>query len=151
MTIDQLQTTDYQKTIRLQASASEVFDALTTLTSLSSWWTRATGSGKAGGELRFFFDSPTDACVLRVDRADRPTLVKWTVTECAFLPDWVGTRPTFTITPVEGDGSELHFRHHGLTPELECIEMCTLGWNSYLAKLGQYAGSGQYAESGQSS
>lgn len=143
MTIDQLQTTDYQKTIRLQASASEVFDALTTLTSLSSWWTRATGSGKAGGELRFFFDSPTDACVMRVDRADSATLVEWTVTECAFLPDWVGTRPTFTITPIEDDGSELHFRHHGLTPELECIEMCTLGWNSYLASLRQHVESGQ--------
>jgi len=143
MTIDQLQTTDYQKTIRLQASASEVFDALTTLTSLSSWWTRTTGFGEADGELRFFFDSPTDACVMRVDQADRPTLVEWTVTECAFLPDWVGTRPTFTITPVENDGSELHFRHHGLTPELACIEMCTLGWNSYLTSLRRYVESGQ--------
>lgn len=142
MTIDQLQTTDYQKTIRLQASASEVFDALTTITSLSSWWTRATGSGEAGGELRFFFGSATDVCVMRVDRAERPALVEWTVTECAFLPDWVGTRPTFTITPVEGEGSELQFRHHGLTPELECIEMCTLGWNTYLASLRQYVESG---------
>ena len=143
MTTDQLQTTDYQKAIRLQASVSAVFDALTTVTSLGSWWTRATGSGEAGGELRFFFDSPTDACVMRVDHADRPTLVEWTVTECAFLPDWVGTRPTFTITPVENDRSELFFRHHGLTPELACIEMCTLGWNSYLASLRQYVESGQ--------
>lgn len=55
----------------------------------------------------------------------------------------MGTRPTFTITPAQGDGTELHFRHHGLTPELECIEMCTLGWNSYLASLRQYVESGQ--------
>ena len=75
--------------------------------------------------------------------ADRPTLVEWTVTECAFLPDWVGTRPTFTITPVENDRSELFFRHHGLTPELACIEMCTLGWNSYLTSLRRYVESGQ--------
>ena len=143
MTIDQLQTTDYQKAIRLQASVSAVFDALTTVTSLGSWWTRATGSGEAGGELRFFFDSPTEPCVMRVDRADRPSLVEWVVTECAFLPDWVGTRPTFAISPVEGGGSELLFRHHGLTPELECIEMCTLGWNTYLASLRQYVESGQ--------
>ena len=57
---------------------------------------------------------------MRVDWADRSALVEWTVTECAFLPDRVGTRPTFQIiTPVEGDGSELHFRHHGLITELE--------------------------------
>src|SRR6266702_2341855 len=38
--------------------ASEVFDALTTITSLSSWWTRAAGSGEAGGELRFSSAQP---------------------------------------------------------------------------------------------
>ena len=53
MTTDQAQTADYQKTIRLRACASDVFDALTTVTGLSSWWTRATGSGEAGGEVRF--------------------------------------------------------------------------------------------------
>jgi uncharacterized protein YndB with AHSA1/START domain len=143
MTIDQDQTADYQKTIRLRASASDVFDALTTVTGLSSWWTQATGSGEAGGEVRFFFTSPTEPCVMHVDQADRPTLVEWTVTECAFLPDWVGTRPVFTITPVEDGGSELHFRHHGLTPELECIEMCTDGWNTCLTSLSQFAESGQ--------
>jgi hypothetical protein len=54
-----------------------------------------------------------------------------------------GTRPVFTITPVEGGGTELHFRHHGLTPELECIEMCTDGWNTCLASLSELAESGQ--------
>lgn len=143
MTLDQLQTADYEKTIRLQASPSEVFDALTTVTGLSSWWTRVTGLGEAGGELRFYFDSPTDACVMHVDSADRPARVEWTVAECAFLPDWVGTRPTFTITPVEGDASDLHFRHHGLTAELDCIEMCTLGWDTYLSSLRRYVETGE--------
>jgi hypothetical protein len=31
----------------------------------------------------------------------------------------------------------------GLTPELECIEMCTDGWNTCLASLSQLAESGQ--------
>lgn len=138
MTTDQIQTTDYQKTIRLQASASAVFDAVTTVASLSAWWTRATGSGDTGGELRFYFDSPVDACVMQVDEATRPTRVQWTATECAFLPDWVGTQPTFTITPDGSDACELHFRHHGLTSELECIDMCTVGWDTYLASLRRY-------------
>ncbi len=129
MTIDQFQTTDYQKAIRLQASVSAVFDALTTVTSLGSWWTRATGSGEASGELRFFFDSPTEPCVMRV-------VLEWVV-RSGFVDGWVEV-----ICPVEGGGSELHFRHHGLTPELECIEMCTLGWNTYLASLRQYVESG---------
>ena len=37
--------------------------------------------------------------------------------------------------PVDGDASELTFRHVGLTSELECIDMCTRGWDHYLASL----------------
>jgi uncharacterized protein YndB with AHSA1/START domain len=143
MTINDVEVADFQQTMLLQASADAVFDALTTVTGLSSWWTRTTGFGGVGGELRFYFDSPTEACVMQVDRADRPTRVEWTVTQCSFLPDWVGTRPTFTITPVGDDKAELHFRHHGLTPQLECIEMCTVGWNTYLASLRGFLHSGK--------
>jgi len=133
--------TDYQKTLRVQAKPEALYDALTTVSGLSSWWTRVTGSGDAGGELRFFFDPP-DPCVMRVERAT-PTSVQWTVTECAFLPDWVGTRPTFTITAVDGGACELQFRHYGLTEELDCIEMCTRGWDFFLPSLRRYVEVGQ--------
>ena len=76
--------------------------------------------------------------VIHVDQATRPVPVRWTVTDCPFLPEWVGTPPTFTITPADGDASELHFRHHGLTSELDCMEMCTRSWNHYLASLRDY-------------
>jgi uncharacterized protein YndB with AHSA1/START domain len=128
---------DYRKTIRVKASPGELFDALTSVSALAAWWVPATGSGDAGGELRFFMNSP-EPLVIHVDEATRPTSVRWTVTECNFVPDWAGTRPVFTITAVDGDASELHFRHHGLTPELDCIEMCTRSWNHYLASLRDY-------------
>jgi uncharacterized protein YndB with AHSA1/START domain len=118
--------TDYESTIRVNAEPNAVFDALTTADGLTAWWVRAAGSGESGGELEFF------------DHATRPTSLQWTVTHCSFEPDWVGTRPTWTITPVDGNASDLHFRHHGLTTALECIEMCTRGWNHYLESLQAY-------------
>jgi uncharacterized protein YndB with AHSA1/START domain len=133
--------TDYQKTLRVQAAPDAVFDALTTASGLSAWWTAAEGSGDTGGELRFFMTAP-EPLLVRVDEATRPALVGWTVVECSFEPDWVGTRPTFTITPLEGGGSELEFRHVGLTNELDCIDMCTQGWNHYLASLRDHVESG---------
>ena len=72
--------------------------------------------------------------VIHVDEATRPTAVRWTVTDCPFLPDWVGTRPTFTIAAVGGGESELDFRHHGLTPELPCFDMCRPSWDHFIAK-----------------
>jgi uncharacterized protein YndB with AHSA1/START domain len=130
-------TADYAKTLRVKASPGKLFDALTSVAGLAAWWVPVSGSGAAGGELRFIMNSP-QPLVIRVDEATRPTTVRWTVTECDFLTDWVGTRPVFTITPADGDASELHFRHFGLTPELDCIEMCTSGWNHYLASLRDY-------------
>jgi uncharacterized protein YndB with AHSA1/START domain len=137
-------TADYQKTIRVNASPGQLFDALTSVVGLAAWWVPVTGSGEADGELRFTMNSP-DPLVIHVDDATRPATVRWTVTECNSVTDWVGTRPAFTITAVAGGGSELHFRHGGLTPELECIEMCTSGWNHYLGSLRDYVETGRGA------
>jgi uncharacterized protein YndB with AHSA1/START domain len=134
-------TKDYQATIRVKASPEAVFDALTTISGLAAWWNPVTGSGETGGELRFVMNAP-EPLVIHVDEATRPTGVRWTVTACPFLPDWIGTRPAFTITPVDVDTSELHFRHHGLSEELECIEMCTRSWNHYMVSLRDYLEAG---------
>src|SRR5689334_17870222 len=133
---------DYQKTMRVQASPDALYDALTTVSGLAGWWTRVTGSGETGGELQFFFDPP-EPCVMRVDDATRPTLVQWTVTSCDFLTDWVGTRPTFTIVPVDGATCELRFRHHGLTGALDCIDDCSRGWDFFTESLREYVEAGR--------
>jgi uncharacterized protein YndB with AHSA1/START domain len=125
---------DYQRTIRVQASPDALFDALTTVAGLAAWWNPATGSGETGGELRFMMNAP-EPLVIHVDEATRPTSVRWTVADCPFLPDWIGTRPSFTIAPVDSSTSELRFRHHGLNDQLPCIDMCTRSWNHYMTSL----------------
>jgi uncharacterized protein YndB with AHSA1/START domain len=143
-TTDQLSAAppDYQKTIHVNASPDALFDALTTTAGLGAWWNPATGSGETGGELEFIMNAP-EPLVIHVDEATRPTSVRWTVTDCPFLPDWIGTRPTFTITAVEGNTSELHFHHQGLSGELECIDMCTRSWNHYMTSLRDYVEAGR--------
>ena len=128
---------DYETTIRVDASPDALFDALTTVGGLAAWWNPAVGSGETGGELRFLMNAP-EPLVIHVDEAIRPMSVRWTVTDCPFLPDWIGTRPTFAISQVDGDTSELHFRHQGLNEGLECIDMCTRSWNHYMASLRDY-------------
>lgn len=132
---------DYETTIRVHASADALFDAITTASGLTGWWTTASGSGGTGGELEFTMSAPTPLRV-HVDGATRPSSVQWTVTQCDFEPDWVGTHPTFTITELD-HACELTFTHVGLTDELECIEMCTAGWNHYIPSLRDYAETGR--------
>ena len=133
---------DYRTTVRLNAPADALFDALTTVTGLAAWWNPATGSGETGGALRFIMNAP-EPLVIHVDEATRPTLVRWTVTDCPFLPDWIGTKPTFSITPLDDHTSELSFHHQGLSEELECIDICTRSWNFYMTSLRDYVEAGR--------
>jgi hypothetical protein len=133
--------TDYETVIRVKAPADAAFDAITTTTPLTAWWAPAMGNGDSGSELKFFMNSP-DPLVIHVDIATPPTSVEWTVTDCPFLTDWVGTRPTFKITPLDGNESEVQFRHVGLTSELECIDMCSRSWDHFMLSLRDYVETG---------
>jgi hypothetical protein len=80
--------------------------------------------------------------VLQVKQARRPSTVIWEVEVCAFLPDWVGTVPTFTLSEPDTGGCDLRFRHEGLSPRLECYDMCRTGWDQYLPSLRDYIDGG---------
>ena len=134
-------TTDYVKEIHFTAPPEKVFDALTTLTGLASWWVPVTGSGAEGAELRFTFGAG-QTLVAHVQEANRPSTVIWHVMFCDVEPDWVGTSPTFTLTPAGDGGSELTFRHKGLGPHLECYDQCRAGWDHFLPSLHSYVESG---------
>ena len=134
-------TGDYTKQIQFSAPPDQVFDALTTVAGLASWWAPVTGSGAAGGELRFSYGAG-QTMVVQVEEADRPSTVVWRVEWCNVLPDWAGTSPTFTVRRSAEGGSELAFRHEGLGPQLECYDQCRAGWDHFLPSLRAYVESG---------
>ncbi|HEX3461820.1 MAG TPA: SRPBCC domain-containing protein [Acidimicrobiales bacterium] len=125
-------STDYRISIRINAPADVVFDAVTTTEALTAWWSPVTGSGMTDGELRFPMVADQRPLLIHVDEATRPTTVRWTVTECTFMEDWVGTRPTFTITPINNGSCELTFEHRGLIDQLECKDMCSRSWDHFV-------------------
>jgi len=124
--------TDYRTTVRVNARADVVFDAITTTDKVTAWWSPVTGSGLTGGELRFPMVAEQPPLLVRVEEAIRPTTVRWTVAECTFMDDWVGTRPTFTIVPIDDDSCELTFEHRGLSDDLDCKAMCSRSWNHFV-------------------
>lgn len=132
---------DFEATVSFTSPAGAVFEALTTPSGLTGWWMKASGSGLAGGEMTFVYDG--GSVIMRVDRAERPSVVRWTVLAASEVKDWVGTTISFDVSPNESGGSRLHFRHTGLTPQLECFDTCSAGWNSSLASLVNYVDPGK--------
>jgi uncharacterized protein YndB with AHSA1/START domain len=131
---------DDEAQLTLAASPGDVFDALTTLAGLAAWWAPVSGDGRAGGELTFSFTVGA-AAVMRVDEAEADAAaaarVRWTVLAC-HLEDWVGTTVHFDLDGLPTGGTELRFRHAGLTPRLECFSDCKNGWDHFIPSLRAY-------------
>lgn len=133
--------TDYTNQVLIGASPARVFEVLTSAADYKAWWAPASGSAAEGGELTITFDSIDAPLVIRVTQAS-PGTVAWDVLACDFLPDWVGTRPVFTLEAAGDGGCELRFRHEGLSPALDCYQMCQAGWNQYLPSLRDHVETG---------
>ena len=126
----------FQAGKRINASPEAVLAALCSPEAITSWWAPTTGSGDAGGRLEVSFFSGKERLVMQVERA-LAGRVAWSVQQAAGTPDWVGTTIFFDVAEA-GDGAMLHFRHQGLTPDLECYDMCDAGWTYYLGSLASY-------------
>ncbi len=132
-------TDDFRSTKTFATAPDEVFSALTDIDALTGWWTPAGGGVDAGDMLHFLMGD--QEVVMRVEEAERPSRVRWSVLVCEAAPDWVGTSIIFDLEPV-GAGTELRFHHLGLNPGLECFEMCQAGWTRHLASLVDYVDRG---------
>jgi uncharacterized protein YndB with AHSA1/START domain len=123
---------NYHTTLRIEAAADAVFDAITSPEALAAWWSPVAGSGLTGGDLRFPMVADQPPLLIHVDEASRPTTVRWTVVECTFMEDWVSTQPTFTIAPLDAGSCELTFEHVGLNDQLDCKDMCSRSWDHFV-------------------
>ena len=130
---------DYTTRLTIGASPGAVLEALTSTDALAAWWTPVAGDGNIGGVLTFTF-GPGAYVVMRVDAADHEGGVHWTTLAC-HMADWNGTTVHFEFAPV-ADGTELHFRHAGLTPRLECFSDCKSGWDHFVPSLQAYVETG---------
>jgi uncharacterized protein YndB with AHSA1/START domain len=118
------------------AQPDAVFAALTSAEAISRWWAPCTGTGTAGGSLRFLFgDSPV---VVEVEAAEPARHVRWLVAVSEPLPEWAGTHIDFGLRATAEGGTALDFCHEGLTERFECYDMCTAGWRQYLPSLVDY-------------
>lgn len=132
-------TEHYQKSITVNATAADVYQALTT--GYDHWWTSTQGKKfqKAGDSIKFTFP---------------PNISDWTLQATSLIPDkqvilecieanhiildkpgsskeeWLGTTMAWDIT-ANGDTTIIDFTHNGLVPQLDCYEVCSAGWDHF--------------------
>ncbi len=132
-------TEDFQLRKTFTSPPAAVLEALSSSDGIDGGWGDTIGSPKEGGTFEVGFGSER-RIVLTAAAVDEGR-VEWMVQDAPHTPEWLGTTIVFDITPAAG-GTELWFRHHGLTTQLECFDMCHEGWTHYLASLVDYVDRG---------
>jgi uncharacterized protein YndB with AHSA1/START domain len=121
--------------IELAAPPPQVYAAIATEKGVTSWWTDGSFAEEVGGVGRLTFGSGWTA--LRVEKLVPEREVEWVCVAQdigGFDPtdEWVGTRITFRLEPLDGGArTRLLFTHHGLAG-LGCEELCNRGWDHYI-------------------
>ena len=118
--------------VGMQAPASKVYQALSTLDGLSRWWiVGTTGDPKPGGIVHFVPEGGGfDMLVLE---SKPEALVKWRCT--GGPPEWIGTEVSFSLR-AESDGSTfVLFKHAGWREPVEFMHHCSTKWAVFLLSL----------------
>ncbi|HVA43523.1 MAG TPA: SRPBCC domain-containing protein [Acidimicrobiales bacterium] len=132
---------DYRYAMQLEVPVARIIGAVTDEIEIQAWWTSVSATERHGDQLRLAMGD--QSLVFTVAHNPEDDVVTWSVTTCEMAPDWVGTKPTFSIRPDQDGNSELEFRHVGLVPSLECYDMCRAGWGHFMPSLRQYLETGQ--------
>lgn len=125
--------TDIHFAINVPVSPEEASIAIS---KVREWWIRSTeGETSSLGDI-FTVDMSNSAFVkFEITEAQPGRRTVWHVLDC-FLPwfedkkEWNGTDVIFDIEPTN-DGSLVKMVHRGLTPEVECYEICNAGWEGH--------------------
>lgn len=129
--------------IGITAPREAVYEALTTVDGLASWWTTDThGDGNPGGVLEFrFLPGGFDMKVLDAQPAER---VLWEVIDGP--EEWIGTQIVWDLR-TEGDFTIVMFAHEGWRERVDFMHHCSTKWAIYLMSLKSYLETGKGAPS----
>ncbi len=129
--------------VGIAAPQARVYEALTTVEGLSSWWTRdVKGDPHLGGTLQFFFGSPEPGAIMEVTALEPTQHVEWRCVGGA--DEWVGTTLTFDLTPGD-DETVVRFTHAGWREPVEFMYHCSTKWAYFLLGLKGWLEGGEAA------
>jgi uncharacterized protein YndB with AHSA1/START domain len=119
--------------VGINVPVQKVYEALTTVDGIASWWTRdAEGGADLGGKLVLYFGKPEPSAVMEVIEVDTNRLVSW---QCIDGPaEWVGTRVDFVLKESDNE-TVLVFTHSNWKEPVEFMHHCSTKWAQFLIGL----------------
>lgn len=130
--------------IGIKSPAAQVYEALTSLEGLASWWTEEVqGDEITGGHIEFVFRSKEGEVVgkmiMEVLDLKSEKNVRW---RCIEGPaEWVGTDITFDLSEQDNQTIVL-FGHRNWHEAVEFTSHCSMKWATFLLSLREFVETG---------
>jgi uncharacterized protein YndB with AHSA1/START domain len=131
--------------VGIKSSLASVYQALSTVEGVASWWTDdVSGAARIGDTLTFNFRLPTGelkgSMVMAVRELQAPTRVVW---ECVDGPaEWIGTMISFDLVDEDAQ-TTVKFAHRGWREEVDFTAHCSMKWAVFLLSLRDYVQTGR--------
>jgi len=133
---------NYENAVTVRAAPERVFVALTM--EMHRWWTTHTDGSleRVGDTIRVDFPPNNGHWTFEATALSPREIVELTCIDALHVVagqsaeierDWLGTTLCWRICAT-GTGSRVHFEHRGLTPKLQCFDICHAGWNFFFAR-----------------
>lgn len=138
---------NFSKTIIFQATNHSVYDALTN--AIAKWWTEMFEgvSNEKGQSFTIRFGTAIFK-TMKVEELVPGKKVIWQVTDSLInIPElknkteWINTTIVWEINSIDGK-TALDLTHYGLTPQVECFEICENGWHNFTNSLADFINTG---------
>lgn len=127
----QKEKNNYRQELIITTNINDAFLALSQQVDL--WWGKTDRTvSKVGDEFTITFDAANWS--FRVTEFVPNSKITW---ECIggnpdFNAEWIGDMLHWTIEEIEGEKVKINFLQVGLTPEMNCYEICNSGWNFFI-------------------
>ena len=123
--------------IQIKATPPEIYDALTTIAGVKSWWTDACElSNEEGGRCRFWFDQKQTCFTMQATRLLPHQRIFW---QCMDGPkEWIGTELWWEITPTGSQQCQLDFKHMNWHSDEGAFPLCNTVWGGLMFRLKAY-------------
>ncbi|MBS1511911.1 MAG: SRPBCC domain-containing protein [Bacteroidetes bacterium] len=126
---------NYVTELKVKQSAATIFNAVN---NVKGWWSMGVKEATSALNDEFVYrHKDMHYSKQKLIEVVPNQKVVWLVTDShlSFLKnktdEWTGTKVIFDIS-THGDENILRITHEGLSPEIECFNACSGGWNYYL-------------------
>lgn len=127
-------SSDLTHSFTVDSTPPQVFDAVV---DVRGWWGGIVGDTATESAEWVYAVPDIHFTKFRTTRLVPGELVEWLCVDSylSFPEDkheWTGTTVRFEITPDAAGGTRLTFTHVGLTPQVECYDVCQTAWGQYI-------------------